>query len=146
MKKIEFAAALLAIAFPMTVVAQTAPKVKHGTVSQTSSLSGKAMFQQYCTPCHGASGKGDGPAASAMKVPPANLTKLSAKYKGVFPDMEVAEALRAGPTPTTNSNVHGSETMPIWGQVFRALSSSDNAVVELRIHNLVEYLRSIQQM
>lgn len=145
MRKIKFAATLLAIAFPMMVVAQTTPKIKREAASQTSSLSGKDMFQQYCTSCHGQSGKGDGPAASAMKVPPANLTKLAAKYKGVFPDMEVAEALRAGPTPSSNANVHGSETMPIWGQVFRALSSSDNAAVELRIHNLVEYLRSIQE-
>jgi mono/diheme cytochrome c family protein len=144
MKKIEFAAIVVAIAFPMMATAQTT--VKPAPAPQSTPTSGKAMFQQYCTPCHGESGKGNGPAAAAMKVPPANLTRLSAKYKGVFPDMEVAEALRAGPTSSgSKSYVHGSETMPIWGPVFRALSNSDKGIVELRIHNLVEYIRSIQE-
>jgi mono/diheme cytochrome c family protein len=143
MKKIKFAATLLAIVFPMMATAQTT--VKSVPAPQSSPSSGKQMFREYCTPCHGESGKGNGPAAAAMKIPPANLTKLSAKYKGVFPDMEVAEALRAGPTSSGhNSYVHGSETMPIWGPVFQALSGSDKGIVELRIHNLVEYIRSIQ--
>lgn len=145
MKKIEFAATLLAIAFPVMAAAQAAPTVKPAPAPQSTPSSGKQMFREYCTPCHGESGKGNGPAAAAMKVPPANLTKLSSKYKGVFPDMEIAEALRAGPTPTTGTYVHGSETMPIWGPVFRALSSSDKGIVELRIHNLVEYIRRIQE-
>ena len=145
MRKIEFAATLLAIAFPMMATAQTTPKVKRVPVKQTSAASGKEMFQEYCTPCHGQSGKGDGPAASAMRVPPANLTKLAAKHGGQFPDKEVAEALRAGPTPTSNANAHGSETMPVWGPIFRSISSSDNKVAELRIYNLVEYVKSIQE-
>ena len=145
MRKTKFAVTLLAIAFPMMLAAQTTPKVKHEAAPQISSSSGKEMFQRYCTPCHGQSGQGNGPAASAMRVPPANLTRLAANHGGNFPGAEVAQALRAGPTPTSNANVHGSETMPIWGRVFSALSNQDNALVELRIHNLVEYRQSIQE-
>ena len=146
MRKIAVVASLLAMAFPMMAVAQTAPKVKHSPAKYTSPTSGKEMFQAYCTPCHGPNGKGNGPAATAMKVPPADLTRLAAKYKGVFPDMEVAEALRAGPTPSSNNTSHGSETMPVWGPVFRNLSGhTDDAMAELRIHNLVEYVKGIQE-
>lgn len=120
MQKRKVAAVLVALAFPFVLAAQTSPKLVKAPARPTSSVSGKDMFLQYCTPCHGLSGKGDGPAASAMRVRPADLTKLAAKYQGTFPDMEVGEALRAGPTPTTSSNVHGSETMPVWGPVFRA--------------------------
>ena len=80
-----------------------------------------------------------------MKVSPANLTRLTVKYKGVFPDTKVVQALRAGPTPSSNDNAHGSETMPVWGPAFRALTSGENDVTELRIHHLVEYIRSIQE-
>lgn len=35
---------------------------------------GKALFATYCAVCHGATGKGDGPVASQMIIPPPNLT------------------------------------------------------------------------
>lgn len=35
---------------------------------------GEAMFAQSCAACHGASGKGDGPAAAGLKPAPADLT------------------------------------------------------------------------
>jgi mono/diheme cytochrome c family protein len=31
------------------------------------------LFSQNCTMCHGESGRGDGPAASSLRIPPANL-------------------------------------------------------------------------
>jgi mono/diheme cytochrome c family protein len=145
MRKIGMAVGLFVMAFPVIAAAQSTPTVKRTPAKYTSPTSGKEMFQQYCTPCHGPNGKGNGPAASAMRVPPADLTRLAAKYKGVFPDMEVAEALRAGPTPS-NASAHGSETMPVWGPVFASLNGrSDTAMAELRIHNLVEYVRTIQE-
>ena len=35
---------------------------------------GKVLYTTYCTPCHGNSGKGDGPAAAALNPKPANHT------------------------------------------------------------------------
>ena len=34
---------------------------------------GRVLFQNNCTICHGESGKGDGPAAATLQIPPANL-------------------------------------------------------------------------
>ncbi len=35
---------------------------------------GAALFRTHCTPCHGQTGRGDGPAAAALSAPPADLT------------------------------------------------------------------------
>ena len=35
---------------------------------------GKEVFVQNCLPCHGASGKGDGPASQALETRPGDLT------------------------------------------------------------------------
>ena len=56
------------------------PVVKQAPIKQTSAASGKEMYIQYCAPCHGADGKGNGPAAPAMKAPPSDLTQLSKKH------------------------------------------------------------------
>ena len=48
------------------------------------SLYGVDNFRNYCAPCHGRDGAGHGPVAPALKVAPADLTKLSAKNNGVF--------------------------------------------------------------
>ena len=39
-------------------------------VSTARGEDGKALFDKSCTACHGATGKGDGPAAKAMKTKP----------------------------------------------------------------------------
>jgi copper transport protein len=41
--------------------------------SAESIARGKMLFQQNCTICHGDSGRGDGPAAATLPIPPANL-------------------------------------------------------------------------
>ena len=144
MHKARIAAAIVALAFPMLAAAQNKPTVKRVPVQTNSAVSGKEMFQTYCSPCHGESGKGDGPAGPAMRVPPPDLTKLTAKNNGVFPEAEVAEALREGPTATPTTPAHGSQTMPVWGPVFRSMNPQNKGMDILRIHNLVEYVRSIQ--
>src|ERR1039458_5063223 len=51
--------------------AQQAPTtVKKVPVHPTTSVAGKDLYREYCAVCHGTTGKGDGPAASALKVPP----------------------------------------------------------------------------
>lgn len=51
--------------------------IKHVSVKPTSAASGQEMFTSYCAVCHGTDGKGSGPAASALKVSPSDLTTLA---------------------------------------------------------------------
>jgi mono/diheme cytochrome c family protein len=77
--------------------------------------SGKIMFKQYCPACHGLNAKGHGPARSALKVPAADLTTLSARHEGGFPYDYVTNILRFGP----GIAAHGSSDMPTWDSIFQ---------------------------
>jgi len=41
-------------------------KVEKAPVVQNNAASGKPMYKDYCATCHGATGKGDGPAAATI--------------------------------------------------------------------------------
>lgn len=115
-------------------------EVKKEPIGMTSAASGSEMFNSYCAPCHGKDGKGNGPAATALKNPPANLTQLAKKNGGKFPNDHVANILRSGV-----AGAHGSTDMPVWGPLFSQVSGRDDAVVQMRISNLVHYIESIQE-
>ena len=57
--------------------AQSSTELKHVPITRTASNSGKEMFNSYCAVCHGTDGEGNGPAASAMKNQPKDLTGLA---------------------------------------------------------------------
>lgn len=115
-------------------------EVKKTPIKRTSPASGKEMFAQYCAPCHGADAKGNGPAATAMKTPPPDLTQLSKKHDGKFPTNEVAAVLKFGKGPAS----HGSAEMPVWGPLFQSLDKYHDAVVQQRISNLANYIETLQ--
>jgi mono/diheme cytochrome c family protein len=117
--------------------------VKTGPVTYTNPASGSEMYSAYCAVCHGATGTGNGPAASAFAKPPINLTMLAKNNNGNYPDGRVDLVLRFG----TSVPAHGNIQMPVWSTLFHSLKSGDppdSGVQTMRIHNLVEYLRSIQ--
>jgi mono/diheme cytochrome c family protein len=114
--------------------------VKRTPIQHSDSTSGKQMYSDYCAPCHGLSGKGDGPAATALKTPPTDLTQLAKKNNGKFPVDHVMTAIRIG-SPTAS---HGTTDMPVWGPLFRSLDSSAPAIVDQRIRNLTTFIESLQ--
>ena len=121
--------------------AQTPPTVKHVPITNASPSSGKEMFQSYCAVCHGKDAKGDGPAASALKVPPPNLTELAKKNGGKFPSAHVASVIRGQADPAS----HGSKDMPVWGPLFSSISKGQEGQVQQRVANLVNYIETLQQ-
>jgi len=120
--------------------AQDKPVIKKVPMQQTSPVSGQEMYTHYCAACHGADAKGEGPAAPALKTPPANLTILAKSNGGKYPRDHVAELLRSG----TGVTAHGSADMPTWGPLFKSLDPAHDTTVQQRIHNLNEYLASLQ--
>lgn len=133
--------AALACACPAGVAQGQSKNVEKAPIAQTSPASGKEMFKTYCAPCHGTSAKGNGPAASDLKVPPPDLTELAKRHDGKFPADYVTSVLRNG----VKAPAHGSSEMPVWGPLFASVSSRDPAVVNMRIANLVRFLESVQQ-
>jgi mono/diheme cytochrome c family protein len=119
---------------------QAPPTVKRVTAQPISSVQGKDSFEAYCAVCHGKAGKGDGPAAPAMKTPVADLTMIAKKNGGKFNPMAVKDMIKGADREMA---AHGSKDMPIWGPVFRSFQGDPN-IAELRVNNLVSYIESIQ--
>jgi mono/diheme cytochrome c family protein len=119
---------------------QQPPAVKHVPIADTPSNSGKEMYNSYCAVCHGKDGKGNGPAATAMKAPPTDLTVLAQKNGGKYPSSHVAAVIRGqASTPS-----HGSADMPVWGPLFSSISQGHEAQVQQRVTNLVKYIQGLQ--
>jgi len=104
-------------------------------------LDGEQWFRAYCAACHGLDGKGQGPAASALKTAPADVTTIAARNGGAFPRARIADFVANGKTPVT---AHGSSDMPIWGPNFVALAGGSSRPVSERIDAVVSYVESIQ--
>ncbi len=116
------------------------PAIKETTIKQTSPVSGKEMFSQYCAPCHGLDGRGNGPAAGAMKSQPTDLTQLARKHDGKYPANSVASVLKFGGGP----GAHGSAEMPVWGPLLQSLDKFHDTGVQQRISNIVNYIETLQ--
>ena len=106
-----------------------------------ASMEGKDLYLAYCASCHGKLGKGDGPVASALKGPLADLTSISKRNRGKFPREEM-EKIILGEQKSARS-AHGSEQMPVWGPVFSKVEKDQDFGL-VRVRRVVEYLISIQ--
>ncbi|HEY1160472.1 MAG TPA: c-type cytochrome [Terracidiphilus sp.] len=109
-------------------------------VNKTSATSGKQMYANYCAPCHGVDGRGQGPVASALKTPPTDLTVLSRNNRGKFPDSHIATVLQNG----TQISSHGTAEMPVWGPILGKMDQTNSQDRLLRISNLSRYLETLQ--
>ncbi len=116
--------------------------VANKTATETSNLvAGKQTYLEYCAVCHGLDARGLGPAASALKTPPPDLTTLAKQHGGKFPHEYVSEIVRQGkPVPA-----HGSADMPIWGPIFGVRENGNEAAVRQRIKSLCDFLATLQE-
>ncbi len=116
-------------------------EIKSAPATYTSPTSGRQMYDAYCASCHGQGGKGNGPAAPALKNMPTDLTQLAAKNGGTYPAAHVAEVIKGDMMMAA----HGSKQMPVWGPVFLYLEQQDPAMAQLRVRNLTKYIEGMQQ-
>jgi mono/diheme cytochrome c family protein len=133
--------AISAFAIGQQAPAQTPPTIKHVPITNAPSNSGKEMFNSYCAVCHGAAAKGDGPATSAMKTAPTDLTALAKERGAIYPSAaHVASVIRGQSTLPS----HGSQDMPVWGPLFASISQGHEAQVQQRTANLLAYVETLQ--
>lgn len=117
------------------------------TATQSPAPVGRALYLDYCSTCHGAEGKGDGPLAGDWDKPPADLTGIARRNGGTFPLTQVMSKIDG----YGRSGLKG-ETMPEMGQVFQdarqvMVDTGDgiDTPVPEPLFELAEYLRSIQE-
>jgi len=70
------------------VAAQPPPGIPGATMS-----AGQQYFVRYCSACHGMTGRSDGPAAPALRIPPADLTRIAQRRGGRFPVAEIVAVI-----------------------------------------------------
>jgi len=138
LKSVALLLALLVAFACLTAYAQ--PVVKKVPVTPTSPASGQEMFKTYCAACHGTEGKGNGPAGPALKKQPANLTELTQRNNGKFPELKVFDTIKGD----LDMPAHGSRDMPVWGSLFSSISHGSPGEVQMRISNLTDYIKTIQ--
>jgi mono/diheme cytochrome c family protein len=118
--------------------------LKKGPLVYSKPESGAQMWKDYCAACHGMSGRGDGPAAELLKSAPPDLSLLAKRNNGEFPADRFRSVLCFG----GGGHAHGTSDMPIWGPLFRSqeeVTLFPQGAAELRIHNLSEFVKSLQQ-
>lgn len=109
-------------------------------IVKTSPVSGRQMYGNYCAPCHGVNGKGNGAVASTLKSPPSDLTVLSRNNGGKYPSSHVATVLEFG----AGIPSHAKARMPAWGPVLAKMDRANPEQRELRIYNLSHYVETMQ--
>jgi mono/diheme cytochrome c family protein len=143
---------LRAISTALFIVITTAFGCVDVASAQMGEVFGKNEFINSCAPCHGVTGKGNGPIAKSLTKPPADLTVIQKKNGGVFPLAFVYDVIDG----RIQVMVHGPREMPVWGQRYkrelkaqtpRGEASDDLAelMVRARILMLTEYLYSLQE-
>jgi mono/diheme cytochrome c family protein len=111
---------------------------------EIADYTGAQLFQRFCASCHGKAGEGDGPVASSLKTMVPDLTRISKRRGGQYPQDLVRRIIDG----TDVRSPHGSRDMPVWGQEFWQAQGADAKARQQTIQmidRLVEYVGTIQR-
>jgi len=129
------------VAVGVVLVLLTAGSVRSAEVD--TSL-GRELYVESCASCHGLDGRGAGPRAGELRVPPPDLTALHERYGSPL-DRERLAAVIDG---RRDVEAHGPREMPVWGDRFfegdsgppRGVEASKRRVIDI----LIDYLQQLQ--
>jgi mono/diheme cytochrome c family protein len=117
--------------------AQSTGKAKPGA----STEAGAQIFRTYCASCHGVAGRGDGPMAEELRRELPDLTKYTARNRGVFPRDRLRRIIDG-----MEVAAHGNREMPVWGDAFKsAREGLTPEAARARIDAVVAWLEGIQE-
>ncbi len=144
LKSLLFAFMIVAVAMGTGSARQGDGKTTNSKVviplAKTRAADGRQMYVNYCAPCHGVDGRGDGPVAGALKRSPTDLTLMSRNNGGKFPAIHVISVLEYG----SDIPSHGTAEMPVWGPILGKMDPSAMNARNMRISNLREYIQGMQ--
>ncbi|MCF7698058.1 c-type cytochrome [Loktanella sp. M215] len=109
-------------------------------------IDGEAAFMAQCSGCHGRDGRGAGPMAAGLPKAPADLTTISARNGGTFPEAKVMSQIDG-----FNRGKHGgADPMPHFGDgdlgpVVMTEDDGNPVPVPAELLALSNYLRLIQR-
>lgn len=137
-----FSVAVLAAAVGLATAWLSVPLAQAQVAPGAPAELGAREYTAHCAECHGAIGRGDGPAARGSKLPVPDLTDLATRAGGSFP----AERVRRVIDGRDELKGHAGRTMPVWGLRYaRAQPGEGEAAVAQRLDALVAHLRSLQR-
>jgi mono/diheme cytochrome c family protein len=99
------------------------------TVTPAMVERGHAIYKTNCVPCHGESGKGDGPGAGVLNPKPRDHTDYA--YMSTLTDKEVADVIKMGgaikgrPLMPSHPQITGTDMDALVGFI-RTLSAPNN--------------------
>jgi mono/diheme cytochrome c family protein len=110
--------------------------------SPDDAAEGERLYLQVCASCHGADGRGGGPVAADLRVPPPDLGVLAAHHGGRYPRPYVIDVI----TGAQAFPAHGTREMPVWSERF---GSGPGLVASFyarrRIELLADHLATLQR-
>lgn len=111
--------------------------------SEARRTRGHLLYQEHCARCHGEDGQGGGPDADETRKPVPDLTRLTIRNGGVFPEAKIMEIIDGRRVV----RAHGPSGMPVWGKEFDPDVAAGPAEVAIRdkLRLLVEHLQSMQR-
>ncbi len=84
-------------------------------------IKGKSIYENNCLRCHGANGKGNGPDASTLTVPPANFQSPESRAKS---ELDLRSAV-------------------VWGLAFSPMHKWFDKLTPQEMREVVQYIRQI---
>jgi mono/diheme cytochrome c family protein len=103
------------------------------------------IFRTLCASCHGEDARGNGPVAASLKQAPSDLTTITARFDGHFPEEYVWQTIDGRAAQAA----HGPREMPVWGNNLyyshKPFDAEAREHAEELITELMAYLKSIQR-
>lgn len=122
------------IALTLTATLTLTAVAAHGAQAD-----GGGLYRAHCASCHGVEGRGNGPVGPMMRKQPPDLTQLTRRNGGLFPEARIRRIVDGREVES-----HGTREMPVWGDVFKTMADGV-ADIPTRILAIVRYLESLQQ-
>ena len=107
---------------------------------------GRYQYHARCAPCHGADGKGGGPAAKQVGAKVPDLTTYAKRNGGAFPVELAWQKIDGRP-----ASFDTERSMPVWGRAFRHeamanvnATAKPESYVAAEIYAIIEYMKGLQ--